>query len=349
MTLNYLNSASHGFPDRAVLERMSAHLDLEARVGPLAAREQVDDALKSVTEDALTLLNSQAECLGFSTGTLNALSTYVYGLSISGKRLLVAPHEWGENITFLQNLAARFDASVEVLPLFDLASPDLSTWQDRIDDDVAAIFVPMVTSVAGLHYPVEAIGQLERPAHAEFIVDAAQAIGQVEIDVERLGCTALFATTRKWVRGPRQTAVFWTANSQRRADVEHNDTNVALRLGLGVAFGQLLERGVAQTAAELRERSTHIRARADALGLGYLSTAETGTAAVTILLPNQSFEQVSNALEAAEIVAKWPNALADEPTSEVDVESSKPLRVAPHITTPIADIDAAFDVISAAL
>jgi len=31
MGMSYLNAASHGLPDRAVLRRMIAHLDLEAR------------------------------------------------------------------------------------------------------------------------------------------------------------------------------------------------------------------------------------------------------------------------------------------------------------------------------
>lgn len=347
--LKYLNAASHGLPDRAVLNRMSAHLELEARIGPLAAVAEVDTALQAVRSDAETLLNAEEETLGFATGTLSAWHAYVAGLSIAGKRLLVAPHEWGENIAALQKLAAKDGATIEVLPLLDMASPDLRLWQDRIDDDVAAIFLPMVSSVSGLHYPVEAIGALRRPLHTQIIVDAAQAIGQVDIDVRRLGCDALFATTRKWVCGPRQTAIFWTADADRRIEIERLDTNATLRLGLGVALRQLLERGLDQTKASLLERSTRIREHADRLNLECLSVPHGGTTAVTVLIPEQSVAKIDAALNASQIIAKWPNALEDEPFSQFQAIARKPLRLAPHLLTSIADIDAAFDVIAAAL
>ena len=349
MMATYLNAASHGLPDHAVLERMSAHLELEARMGPLAAVAEVDAALRAVRSDAETLLNAEQGTLGFATGTLSAWRTYVSGLSIAGKRLLVAPHEWGENIAVLQKLAAKDGATIEALPLLDMASPDLTSWQDRIDDDVAAIFLPMVSSVAGLQYPLEAIGALRRPPHTQIIVDAAQAIGQVDIDVQGLGCDALFATTRKWVCGPRQTAVFWTADPIRRTEIERHDTNAPLRLGLGVALRQLLERGLDETKAGLLERSTRIRAHAEKLDLECLSTPQGGTTAVTVLIPEQSVEQIDMAFNTAQIIAKWPNPMTDEPFSQFQATAKKPLRIAPHLSTTIANIDAAFDAIAAAL
>lgn len=349
MTLKYLNAASHGLPDRAVLERMCAHLELEARIGPLAALSDADTELKTVRADAEILLNAEEGTLGFATGTWSAWHAYVAGLPISGKRLLVAPHEWGENIAALQKFAAKQGAVIEALPLLDMVSPDLASWQDRIDDDVAAIFLPMVSSVAGLRYPVEVIGALQRPSDTQIIVDAAQAIGQVDIDLRRLGCDALFATTRKWVCGPRQTAIFWTADPNRRAEIERFDFNVALRLGLGIAFRQLRERGLDQTMVGLLERSKRIRDHAGRLKLECLSEPQGGTTAVTVLIPEHSVEKIDSAFTAAHVIAKWPNAIKDEPFSRFQVTAEKPLRLAPHLSTTIEDIDAAFDAIAAAL
>ena len=349
MSVSYLNAASHGLPDRAVLRRMIAHLDLEAMIGPVAAFGQVEEEIARVQSSAAALLNAVPEHVGFDSGTLSAWRAYVMSLPIAGKRLLVAPHEWGENIAVLRSVADLAGATVEPLPPLDLAAPDLSSWQERIDADVAAIFLPMVSSVAGLRYPVEAIGALARPAGAKLVVDAAQAIGQVEIDVTRLGCDALFATTRKWVRGPRQTALFWTADANRRAAIERLDTHVALRLGLGVALMQLNERSVLVTAAALRERSTQIRARAASLDLACLSCVETGTAAVSLAIPKDKASGIASALSAADIIEKWPNAAKDEPLSGLDQTKTSVLRLAPHLPTSAAEIETAFAVIADAL
>lgn len=349
MSVTYLNAASHGLPDRAVLRRMIAHLDLEAMIGPVAALGQVEEEIARVQSDAATLLNAAPESVGFDTGTLNAWRAYVAGLPLAGKRLLIAPHEWGENITVLRGMAELVGAIIEPLPPLDLAAPDLSVWQDRIDEDVGGIFLPMVSSVAGLRYPVEAIGALSRPASAKLVVDAAQAIGQIEIDVARLGCDALFATTRKWVRGPRQTALFWTADADHRAAIERSDTHAALRLGLGVALRQLSARGVSVTASALSERSTQIRSLAAALDLACLSSVETGTTAVSLAIPKDKTESVAAALIAADVIAKWPNPAKDEPLSGLDHAQTSVLRLAPHLPISAAEIETTFAVIADAL
>ena len=349
MALNYLNAAGHGLPDRTVLRRMIAHLDLEAMVGPLAAIEQVERELAGVRNSAAVLLNAETENIGFDSGTVSAWRAYVAGLNIKGKRLLVAPHEWGENIASLAALAANAGARIEALPALDLAVPDLSTWQSRIDDDVAALFFPMVTSVAGLRYPVEAIGALQLPTGTQIIVDAAQAIGQTGVNVRSLGCDAVFATTRKWVRGPRETAIFWTADPKHRAAIERLDTHVALRLGLGVALDQLLNRTVEGTAEALGVLSTKIRERAAEQGLACHSTTATGTTAVTLAISKDKENDIASALKSADIVVKWPNPSKDEPLSSVDVTENSLLRLAPHLQTTLSDIDAAFDVIAGTL
>ena len=349
MGLLYLNAASHGLPDRAVMRRMIAQLDLEAMIGTVAASGQIADDLTRVHDAAARLFNAPKDTVGFDSGTLSAWRAYVSELPMSGKRFLVAPHEWGENITTLRAMTEGTGARIEVLPPLDLDAPDLSVWQERMDDDVSALILPMVTSVGGLRYPVAAIGAMQRPSSAKVIVDAAQAIGQVEMDTAKLGCDAIFATTRKWVRGPRQTALFWVEDADRRAAVERFNTNEALCLGLGVALAQLEERGIEATAAILTARAMRIRENAATLGLACLGTERSGSAAVTVLIPADKAASVEGALSAADIIVKWPQPAKDEPHSGLDPGETRPVRIAPHVTTELSEINDVFAVIEGAL
>ena len=60
-----------------------------------------------------------------------------------------------------------------------------------------------VPTNSGLVQDVEAIGRICREAEVPYLVDACQAVGQMPVDVERIGCDYLAGAARKFLRGPR--------------------------------------------------------------------------------------------------------------------------------------------------
>lgn len=352
----YLNAASHGSPDPAVVRRMIEHLDCELRLGATDARNKVEEEFSAVRSSAGRLLCARPEQIGFAATTFDAWLAIVSCLPLAGKRLLVAPHEWGDNVRTLTRLADRAGGRVEVLPPIDFAAPDLAPWQAMIDETVTAIFVPMVTSVAGHRYPVEQIGRLSRPDGTRLIVDAAQALGQVPIHVDALQCDALVATARKWLRGPRQTGLYWmkdltvgAAKPIKAGNLEPFDANVALRLGLGVAIDNALSRSVERIENEISALSKQARARLQALGLTCLSHENAATGAVSFALPRKVAEPARQALAQNNCIVKWPTPAHEEPNGLEWIEGAGILRITPHIYNSTDDIDRVFDTLEAVL
>lgn len=348
----YLNGCGRGLPDGDVFARMQAHHRLEGQIGEPAAKAQAADALQSVRDSVATLIGASPDHTGFSTSTSAAWLSITAQMPLEGKRILVAPHEWWSNLKVLDRVTRTGGPQVEVLPPLDFANPDLRAWQNRIDDDVAAIFAPMVTSVTTLRYPVEAIGHLQRPAHTAFIIDAAQALGRTPVDVAKINCDALVGTTRKGTRGPSQTALFWMSPAfMARANmtiqaVEPFDFNTATRLGLGVAVDQVLARGVDTIEADVTALTDHIRASAARVGLACIDSAETTIGAATLAIPRTKADAISAALAADQITAKWAQPGAEEPHSAVDTTQNLPLRVSPHLYNTTAEIDRLFTAIA---
>ncbi|MEM7508200.1 MAG: aminotransferase class V-fold PLP-dependent enzyme [Pseudomonadota bacterium] len=347
MSMTYLNAAGHGLPDRRVVRRMIRHLEREAEIGAEEAAAESAGDLAQTRANAARLLGAGLEETGLASTTVATWLAIVARLDMAGKRVLVAPHEWGANLRLLDRIASQNGAHIERLPPIDFATPDLSAWAERIDEDVAAICTPMVTSVTGHPYPVAAIGTLPRPESARFIVDAAQAVGQVPVRVAELGCDALVATTRKWVRGPRQSAIFWMSPGLGQPGlIEPMDANLAVRLGQGEALRLVLEEPGETYAASLAPLNTHARARAADQGLRCLTPQDAGTAAVALAIPQAMRDPISSALAEADILVKWPTPWHEEPDSELAAPDFAVMRISPHVYNTADQIDAVFDVIA---
>ena len=312
-------------------------------MGPDKAAEAWQDAIVSVRKSAALLVGGSENQIGFFGTTTNAWLAMLARMDLAGKRVLVAPHEWGE---YYHALGLRGDVTIEVLPELDLENPDLSDWAARMGEDVAALFVPMVTSVCGAEYPVAMIGAMPRPEGCKYIVDAAQALGQIRVDVQQIGCDALFSTTRKWLRGPRQSSLIWLGDKWPLSgrDLEAADQNLALRLGLGVAIDHVLDVGIEAVQADILLRSDEIRHWARARGL---PVVDGHTGSVSIKVADAAVSGLSETLRAYDIYAKIPKAVFFEPVSGVGPTECNVLRMSPHVYTTDEHMETLFQALSA--
>ncbi len=338
----YLNASSHGAPSQATLDAMAEMLQVEHEAGTSAALAKGVE-LKAVTCTTVAqLLGADVEGVSLGNATTPIWTALMARLDLTGKRVLVAPHEWGENIRFLQGLPG---VQVEKLPEIDFLAPDLSTWEDMIGPDVAAICVPMVSSVHGHLYPVEQIGALKRPEGCYLIVDGAQAVGQVPIDLSKMGCDAFISTGRKWLRGPRSSAMFWLSEALRSkvpvAQLEPFDFSQILMAGLLAALKDVLEIGQNEVTAKIRATSAGLASELGPIGVALDAGMGPMTGAVTIAIPKDRTACIAEALAGRGFDVKCPNPEMDECVADRPLaQTHLPMRISPHVYTTDEDISA---------
>ena len=82
-------------------------------------------------------------------------------------------------------------------------------------DGAKAIVLSLVSCRTGRRLPVEQAAKLARDAGAISIVDCAQALGQIPVDVRELGADAVVFLGHKWLHGPLATGALWVADPAR--------------------------------------------------------------------------------------------------------------------------------------
>ncbi|MEM9811036.1 MAG: aminotransferase class V-fold PLP-dependent enzyme [Pseudomonadota bacterium] len=316
----YLNACSHGLPDPACAEAVARQA-----LRPPGQADEEAELRERARRACAALLDAGPAAVGLGTGTFSLWSTIMERLPARRGRILVAPHEWGDHVRWLQRLSARTGLVLDVVAGERGALPGPAAWAARMDDDVLALCLPLVTSVDGLRYPAREIAALDRPTDALVVLDAAQALGRVPVAPGDLGCDVLVGTARKWLRGPRQTATVWLSSRAERVlgcdarSVEPFDLNAALLAGMRTAVSIALDRGIVAISQDIAQLDGLLRAE--------LADADT----VEVRPP------VKACLHDRSIVAKWCDAGRDEPLSGAEPGVAR-LRFSPHAYNDVDNI-----------
>jgi cysteine desulfurase / selenocysteine lyase len=326
-TGHHFNAAGAALPTTGTIETVVAHLELEATIGGYEAAWQAAPRLEGVYRLAASVLGAAPEEIALVESATAGWQRAVAALRLRpGDRVLAARSSYVSNALQLLSMERETGITVELLDNAADGGVDLEELERSLRRGPAALVTAAhVPTSSGLVEPVERIGALCRRFGVPFLLDATQSVGQLEVDVRRLGCDMLVSTGRKFLRGPRGTGLLYVAAelSDRLAPVspdvrgarwtEDRDWVVApgarrfelweaahaLRLGLGTALADLEALGAPAVAARLAELGTRIRHELSEVdGVLVVDPPAAGGGIVTFAVPDSSAEQVRAELTA---------------------------------------------------
>ncbi len=213
------------------------------------------------------------------------------------------------------------------------------------------VHLTAVGSHRGVVQPLHKMAQLCEQLGVPLIVDAAQALGQIDCAV---GADAVYASSRKWLAGPRGVGVLalrpllmqrlqprlppkeWVGSLSVAERFELGEANVAARVGFSVAIGEHVAAGPAAVRARLAEVGRVSRiALADVPGWRVVEAADEPSA-ITTLAPvgGADPQQVRDWLIAERRIVTTAVVPARAPS-----ELTEPvLRISPHVDTTEGDL-----------
>lgn len=213
--LIHLNNASAALLPSCVLETMTDYLYLEQTVGGSQAQLQMANQFREFYQQAAKLLHCKADEIAYMPSASTAWHTLLQAIPWQlNDKVLITNAEYRSLYCALIQLKKRYSLSIDILHL-ENDSFDLDLLKNKLTHETRLVSISHLPSHGGLPAPVEAIGQLLKEYPCYYALDAAQSLGQIPIDVNRIQCDFLIATGRKYLRGPRGTGLLYVRKQQQ--------------------------------------------------------------------------------------------------------------------------------------
>jgi hercynylcysteine S-oxide lyase len=202
----HLDTAAAGRSSRGILAASAAHAEREAETGGYVAAAEAEPVLAEGRAALGQLLGVPGDGVTFTRSGEGALGTLLAIWPLpEDATIAVAPSEWGPN---LDAFAARGLRVIQI-PAEGDGTVDLAGLERILAvSRPAVVHLVQVASHRGLVQPVTAAAALCRAAGVPLWVDAAQALGHVDT---ACGADAIYATSRKWLTGPRGVGLLGVA------------------------------------------------------------------------------------------------------------------------------------------
>jgi cysteine desulfurase / selenocysteine lyase len=320
----HFNNAGASLMPRPVLDSVIAHLRLESEIGGYEAAEKAGQELEHVYDAAARLIGCRPDEIAIIENATRAWDMAFYSITFQpGDTILTSVAEYASNFIAYLQVANRTGAIIKVIPNDEHGAISVDALRNSIDNRVKLISLTHIPTNGGLVNPAESVGEIAREAGVLYLLDACQSVGQMPIDVQRIGCDMLSATGRKFLRGPRGTgflfvrreiletlepplldlhAARWVEKDRYeiRADArrfENWETNSAGKIGLGTAIDYALQWGLEETWSRVLHLGEQLRDRLEGLpGVVLRDLGREKCGIVTFTVEGKRPEEVRSAL-----------------------------------------------------
>ena len=368
----HLNNARAALSPKPVRAAIDAHLDLEEKVGGYEAADTATPSIRASYQAVAETVGADARNIALVQSSTVAFAQALTAFDLGpGDLVLTTRADYASNQIMYLSLARRRGVEIIRAPDAPEGGVDISAVRELIRRRrptlVALTWVP---TNSGLVQPAEAVGAICRDADIPYLVDACQAVGQMPIDIGRLGRDYLAATARKFLRGPRGIGFLcvadrvlasgshpllvdmhgatWTDADQysltpdaRR--FEYWEFSHALVLGLGAAATYALEVGLDVARDRARALAQYARDRlAELPDVRVLDRGPELCAIATAAIRGRDAQELKLALRARGINTSSPER--EDAVIDMDEKAAtSALRISPHYYNTREEIDTAVE------
>ena len=213
-SLVYLDSASTSQKPSAVINSLknvyeNSNANVHRALYSLGSKstEMYESARKTVAK----FINAAPQEVVFTSVTTESLNLLSYTLDSKidkNDEILISHMEHHANLVPWQLLAKKTGAKLRYLPLTKEGDLDLSETERYFTSKTKVVSLTHMSNVLGSINPIDKISEITKKIDAIFIVDAAQSVSHIPVDVQNLGCDFITFSGHKML-GPTGIGVLW--------------------------------------------------------------------------------------------------------------------------------------------
>jgi len=335
------------------LSRFYAHDNSNIHRGAHTLAARATDAYEQAREKVRSFLGAgRPEEIVFVRGTTEGINliTQTYGRKFlqPGDEIVLSVLEHHANIVPWQQVAHERGAILRVIPVNDRGEIILEEYERLLGPRTRIVALTQASNSLGTILPVAEMTQSAKRYGARVLIDGAQSVAHLPVNVQQLGCDFFVFSGHK-IFGPTGIgAVYtkqelleimppWQGGGSMIKDVTFEETtyatapakfeagtpNIADAVGLGAALDYVNRLGlpnIARYEHELLEYATEQLARIN--GLRLIGTAREKVGVLSFVLPNRDTVEVGKRLDLEGIAVRAGHHCAQPSLRRFGLEST---------------------------
>jgi len=214
--LAYFDNAATTQKPQSVIDALSEYYssyNANIHRGVHTLAEEATTAFEKTRAASRLLVNArETEEIIFTKGTTESINlvaaTYGRAFINKGDEIIITAMEHHSNIVPWQILSEENEAVLKVIPISDSGEISLDEFKQTLSEKTKIVAVCMASNALGTINPVKEIIAAAHVAGAVVLIDAAQALPHMEVDVQALNCDFLAASAHK-MYGPTGVGILY--------------------------------------------------------------------------------------------------------------------------------------------
>lgn len=196
--------------------------------------QTINESIKQSRAQIADFINSESNEIIFTSGATEAINIAIKGVAESysnkGKHIITVSTEHKAVLDTCKDLE-RKGFEITVLTVQKNGSIDLAELEKSIREDTILVSIMYVNNETGIVHPIKEIASIAHDRGALFMTDATQAVGKIQIDVDKLDVDLLCFSGHK-MYAPKGIGALYVRRREKQVNLTPQIHGGGQELGL---------------------------------------------------------------------------------------------------------------------